>query len=676
MELPIPKKVQKLWDVWNLRGSVLLSLFLQVFLICFASCRQRSKNGFLLIVIWSAYLLADWIAAVAIGLITKSQGETCDHPKGNPDIYAFWASFLLLHLGGPDSITSFALEDNEFWIRHLFGLFLQVLGAFYSFFLTLPKNKLWPPTMLVFVVGIIKYTERTRAFYLASLDRFGVTALPKPDPGPDYKETAAIHSSMRSIHVPTRAGIMYIESAKLSVKGAPLKDLKEIQLLQEAYRLFEIFKGLIVGFFVSDGDRKSSRHSFLEADFRNAFRVVEYEFSFLYQVLHTKALVARGYILRPLCFTFIMGALIFFCLVEKHGFGKFEIGLTYALLVAAIILDSISLIKLAFSDWTLFVLDESWTNYIPKLFWERHRWSRLVFQYDMVSYCLDKHWRFPKLYKFARLLHATDFLDKIKIMWYSSSENVTEVLEEFIFEELKRKSTNARSLEDAMEACKQRGESALLGLDPSSYIKLKWSVGEHQYAESLVLWHLATEICWLELHKNSSQQISGDKKVCKILSDYMFYLLLMQPTMLSSVLGGNWYVILQDTCAEAQRYFQKNSISKNDLKSFEKLIKEKPKFRPAAVKGVESKSVFFDACILAQQLRNLEDKQWKLMSQVWMELVAHAAINCRPIIHAQQPSKGGELFSFIWLLMYHFGLGTNFSEQQEIAGTNMVAVKY
>ncbi|KAL5543366.1 hypothetical protein UlMin_007150 [Ulmus minor] len=661
MELPIPKKVQKLWDLWNLRGSVLLSLVLQIFLICFASFRQRSKNGFLLIVIWSVYLLADWIAAVAIGLITKSQGENCDHPKGNPDIYAFWASFLLLHLGGPDSITSFALEDNEFWLRHLFGLFLQVLGAFYSFFLTLPKNKLWPPTMLVFVVGIIKYTERTRAFYLASLDHFGVTALPKPDAGPDYNETAAIHSSMRSIHVPTRAGIMYIESAKFAVKGARLEELEDIQLLQEAYRFFEIFKGLIVGYFVGDSDRKSSRDSFLGAEYKKAFRVVEYEFNFIYQVLHTKALVSRGYILRPLCFIFILGALIFFCLVEKHGFGKFEIGLTYALLVAALILDSISLIKLAFSDWTLFVLDESWTNCIPKWILKRNRWSRLVFQYNMVSYCLDKHWRFPQLYKFARLLHATNFIDKIKIMWYSSSENVTEGLEKFIFDELKRKSEKARSLEDAMDACKQRGESALLGLDTSSYIKLKWSVGEYQYAESLVLWHLATEIC--------------DKKVCKILSDYMFYLLLMQPTMLSSVLGGNWYVILQDTCKEAQRYFNKNKISKNHMENLKIFLDEKPKFRPAAVKGVESKSVFFDACILAQQLRNLEDK-WKLMEQVWMELVAHAAINCRPIIHAQQPSKGGELFSFIWLLMYHFGLGTNFSEQEEIAGTKMVAVKY
>ncbi|KAL5543491.1 hypothetical protein UlMin_007275 [Ulmus minor] len=721
MELPIPKEVKKLWDVWNLRGSVLLSLFLQVLLVLFASLRQRSKGAFLLTLVWLAYLLADWVAAVAIGLITKSQGDICDHPKGNPDLFAFWASFLLLHLGGPDSITSFALEDNEFWLRHLFGLLLQVLAAFYSFYLTLPKNRLWPPTILVFVAGIIKYAERTRALYLASLDHFGVTALPKPDPGPDYEEAADVHSSMRSLQVPTSAGMVYNEYSKFSVEEASFKDLEEIKLLKEAYRFFQIFKGLIVGFFVSVSDRRSTRNSFLKADYRSAFRVIEYEFSFIFQVLHTKVVVARsktGYILRFICFSFILGASIFFYLVEKHGFGKFETGLTYALLVGAMVLDSISLVKLiAFSDWTLIVLKESWRKHIPKWILERKRWSRLVFQYDMISYCLDKRWRIPLLYKLAGLLHARGFLDKIKIMWYSSSENVTEDLEKFIFEELTRKSRDAGNLKDAMESCKQRGESALLRLKTSSYIKLKWSIGEYQYAESLLLWHLATQICCLAekssppaessspaglvdricelllsfgkricelllsvgkkilsvvgFHKNNP---SG-KRVCAVLSDYMFYLSVMQPAMLSSVLGGNWYVVFQDTCEEAQRYFQKHSISKNDFKSFEKLIKERPKFRPAAVKGVGSKSVFFDACILAQQLRGLENK-WELMDQVWMEMVGYAAINCRPIIHAQQPSKGGELFTFIWLLMYHFGLGTNFSEQEEIAGTKMVAVKY
>ncbi|MBA0862126.1 hypothetical protein Goshw_004800, partial [Gossypium schwendimanii] len=30
------------------------------------------------------------------------------NPEENSDLLAFWAPFLLLHLGGPDTITAFA----------------------------------------------------------------------------------------------------------------------------------------------------------------------------------------------------------------------------------------------------------------------------------------------------------------------------------------------------------------------------------------------------------------------------------------------------------------------------------------------------------------------------------------------------------------------------------------
>lgn len=139
MEIPIPNKFKKLWDVWDIRCCILLSLFLQAFLVSFASLRQRSKRTLLIFFVWSAYLLADWVAAVAIGIITQSQGNDCD-PRSwqNEDLFAFWSSFLLLHLGGPDNITSFSLEDNEFWLRHLFGLILQAsiqTSIFWSIFL-------------------------------------------------------------------------------------------------------------------------------------------------------------------------------------------------------------------------------------------------------------------------------------------------------------------------------------------------------------------------------------------------------------------------------------------------------------------------------------------------------------------------------------------------------------
>ena len=665
----------------------MLSLFLQAFLVLFASMRQRQKSTLLLTLIWAAYLLADWIAAIAIGLITQSQGEeeAYEHPnsKGmfDQDLFSFWASFLLLHLGGPDTITSFALEDNEFWLRHLFGLILQVLAAAYSYYLTLPKNKLWPPTLLVFLVGIIKYAERTRALYLASLERFGTTALPTPDPGPDYEEASMIYSS-RLLQFSTEEEMTAMMPSRLgNVSYDPDFDFEnittiqasdEMQLLRIAHKLFIKFKGLIVGFYLTTKEREFSKSLFLKkVDHKCAFRLIENELSFMFQVLHTKVVVLRqrmGYILRAFSFSSLVGALIYFFLVDKQGFGEFEIALTYALLIGAIILDSISAIKVILSEWTFIVLKKRCTKYVPEFISKRKRWSRVVFQYNMIDYCLNER---PWAHKLAGYIHASDLLDKIKVMYFSTSYKITDELQKFIFDDLKRKCQGTTTLREAMEACQQRGDAALMHSSLfASYIKLKWSISEFQYTESVLLWHIATEICCLD--DNEDERKKNNTRPCKILSDYMFYLLIMQPAMLSPVLG-NWYLVFQDTCAEAKRFFNKYSISEHN-NAVEKMKNVKTKFRPAAVKGIKSKSLFFDACILSQQLRKW-DNRWEVMDLVWLEFMCYAAINCRPIIHAQQPSKGGELLTLTWLLMNHFGLGMQFSEMDEQAASKMVAVK-
>ena len=203
MLLPIPNFVKKLWYAWNLRSCILLSLLLQAILLLFAFFRKRTRRKLLHGLIWVAYLLADWIAPVAIGLISKSEGIGCDGKGDNKDLLAFWASFLLLHLGGPDTITSFALEDNEFWLRHLAGLILQVLATAYILYQSLP-NKLCVPTIMVFCVGTINYVEWTHALFLASMNQFGCSVLPKPDPGPDFEEVMKMSSSMTLEQVETQ----------------------------------------------------------------------------------------------------------------------------------------------------------------------------------------------------------------------------------------------------------------------------------------------------------------------------------------------------------------------------------------------------------------------------------------------------------------------------------------
>ncbi|XP_059436854.1 uncharacterized protein LOC132169934 [Corylus avellana] len=396
MELPIANNVQRLWEAWNFRVCIILSLLLQALLVLASHFRKRTRSKLLLVFIWLAYLLGDWIAVFSIGLISKSQEDACK-PKGKEDLTAFWASFLLLHLGGPDTITSFSLEDNEFWLRHLIGLILQVLATAYIFYQSLSdQSKLWIPTTMVFAVGTIKYAERTRALYLASLSQFGGSVLLEPNPGPDYEEAIEIYSSMRSVQVPSHVEVMQTSDAgnpmdSLSTSeekclkpfGNPI-GLDDMQLLEEASRLFEIFKGLIVGLLLSSKERELSRDFILTRTATDAFRLIECELNFMYEVLHTKINVVRcqtGYMLRFVSFISILATLMVVSIEKPFVFrNKFDARLTYALLIGTLALEAISVLMLIFSNRTLIALKSSWRKFIPAILLKRRRWSRSVSQ--------------------------------------------------------------------------------------------------------------------------------------------------------------------------------------------------------------------------------------------------------------------------------------------------------
>ncbi|KAG0493177.1 hypothetical protein HPP92_006575 [Vanilla planifolia] len=58
--------------------------------------------------IWSNYLLANWLADFVLGQLSSITDN-----NSNNDILALWAPFLLLHLSGPNTITTYSIGDNE-----------------------------------------------------------------------------------------------------------------------------------------------------------------------------------------------------------------------------------------------------------------------------------------------------------------------------------------------------------------------------------------------------------------------------------------------------------------------------------------------------------------------------------------------------------------------------------
>ncbi|CAD6220526.1 unnamed protein product [Miscanthus lutarioriparius] len=141
------------------------------------SLRRRSTNMLLNFIIWIAYLGADLVAVYALGFLSRHEDITTgsDTLRGVHQLAFFWAPFLLIHLGGQDTITAFAIEDNFLWLRHLLNLIVQVTLAIYVFWKSIDQysHQLTASGIFVSVTGIIKYGERTMALMYGNLRNMG-----------------------------------------------------------------------------------------------------------------------------------------------------------------------------------------------------------------------------------------------------------------------------------------------------------------------------------------------------------------------------------------------------------------------------------------------------------------------------------------------------------------------
>lgn len=340
--------------------------------------------------VWSSYLLADWSANFAVGLISKNQGKELKpgDPLQDKKLMALWAPFLLLHLGGPDTITAFALEDNALWLRHVFGLVFQAIAGVYVVLQSLP-NSLWVIILLVFASGTIKYLERTTALYSASLDKFRDSMIQAPDPGPNYAKLMEEYKAKKEARLPTKIILIdepdkehrpkklehpskvFSDKKKESqhlpnaLPGERKKEnklgrekLHDLEIVQYAYKFFNTFKGLVVNLIFSFRERDESLEIFENLhDPEEALRIIEVELGFLYDALFTKIAILHtfiGSVSRLVAFGTLLAAFILFLKEPNkgHEFHPADVAVTYTLFIVGIALDIISVLLFVFSDWT------------------------------------------------------------------------------------------------------------------------------------------------------------------------------------------------------------------------------------------------------------------------------------------------------------------------------------
>ncbi|XP_052303330.1 uncharacterized protein LOC7457620 isoform X3 [Populus trichocarpa] len=654
----LPEEVLNLWNNWEIRGMVLLSLLLQTILIIFGSRRKTTRRIWIRILVWSAYLSADMVANVALGNLARSQGDSSgdSSEKANNSIQAFWAPFLLLHLGGPDTITAYSIEDNELWLRHLLGLGVQVGVAFYVFSRSWGSGILTFIAIPMFVVGIAKYAERTWVLWSSCSKSL---------------KNSSLSDFWRSYH---RTGI----------SETPLQDLQGKDLLQ-AYVFSYISKFMMQDLVPGISELISSRELISKNKADGAFKVVEAELGLVYDMLYTKAplIYSRaGIILRCISSLLSVTAFITFQVkIDKHDYSTTDIAITHLLFAAAVFLEFYAFLCLVLSDWTMIWLTDEGGNALTSALYSlirkltrSERWSRSISQYNLISSSFESE---P-----PECLESLG-IDEMMRQMHVHRKDLNGGLQGLIFRHLRKK---AQKIKEDFNVVDKNVTSKIIGqrgdgvLEREGLLRdYKWCTTEVEFSRSILVWHLATDICYRvdkDADKDGSN-VSKEYETSRCLSEYMIYLLVMRPNMLSKGFGDEGYLeTLRDLRRPKdeelqgliyQRTLRELWCPKNrgpDDDRYERAVRElrNSKSRGYDDRGFQSvwkteKSVLRGVERLARQLLRLESEaRRRMINEVWVEMVAYAAAQCPWKEHTHQLRRGGELLTHVSLLMLHLGL--------------------
>ncbi|XP_056173953.1 uncharacterized protein LOC130139953 [Syzygium oleosum] len=696
-----------LWEEWELRGVVFVSLTLQILLICLGNRRKYIRFASFWGVIWLFYLMADPVAIYALGIITnkltKLNSQSVD---ATTELHAFWAPFLLLHLGGPDTITAYALEDNELWLRHFLSLVTQTVVTFYIFLMAWTGPNISILTIVMIFAGLVKYGERVYVLWAASSEQFRDSI---PDPPPNYSKILDQQKLMeaegydvvphevievRDVIVENKVDGADLSSQEKNLNREQLYKRKQGELLA-ARGLVNIFQRLFADLLLSFEDHDTSKSVLKGKNFLAAFNIIEIELGIMYDLLYTKAKAIHtkwGFARRITGLVLICIVLVLFIRIKDQHYSVADLYLTFILLAVAIILEIYALAVLLFSDKTAcwLIKEKKFAIVLDVINWlqpltKRRRWSDHIAQYSLLSFAIkEKHLPCHQILEF---LHIDE---KVEKLFYKHHKKVTDDLKKLIMSQLTEMQPQGTT----------RGSRVLEKFNEMGK-NLKWSI-ELEFDQSILIWHIATELCYHSKNKYCIKSM----EMSECLSQYMLYILVMYPMMLPTGIGR---IKFRETYIEAMKLFDEFKSNKasedtedkapsNDrenIRGYKKYVMKcagfcagawrhinnwkkrklditsacnqlrnqvKTKVILTVAKGDRSKYVLFHGCRLASQLDEIEKREdrWKLISEVWVEMLCYAASNCKGSYHAQQLRRGGELLTHVWLMMAHFGLTDNF----------------
>ncbi|XP_020147618.1 uncharacterized protein [Aegilops tauschii subsp. strangulata] len=653
---------------WEIQAVVVASFSLQVILFFFAGIRRYNISPVLKVLLWLVYLFADFVAMYALGHMSSSLSKKS---SGENQLVAFWAPFLLLHLGGQDTITAYALEDNKLWLRQLLNMFLQVSGTTYVLYKYIIAGgaSFIPAAMLVLAAGVVKYGERIWAMKLASkggspfghrkdiLGRICSVETSPPSPPSNQNICRWIYDRFtKNKQFRTYAFLVTEAHALRHVLAKPLV----IDGNEKSYELDRRrSKMLIYRAHEYSWDDGKGGHPW-EMEKRNngdLYRAIEVQLALMYDVLYTKAGVVhkrRGQWIRAISLGSCFAALVVFTQSNRDGYSTPNIVITFTLLGGACALEVASLFKAIGSTWTYAILrNQGWIKLANAILFARHqlivvkdgRWSDSVGQYNLISFCVHNSKDCLKR-RIAKWIGVKVLWDKAQC---TKHPKLSSAVKDFVWGFLKS------YMFEIEEVDIQSGNWArrFSGFDFDQSQQLDWSLS-CEFHKSVLIWHIATSTF---LNHPAVQPEPVDKDMAEAvntLSDYMMYLLVRYPEILPKKPATR--DLLQETCSD----YAENMISSktyNVVDSHQIILDFKKGHK--LTHHSSGSDVLFKASILVGRMLNMElglKHKMKIFGKVWTEMLCYAATNASGGFHARQLSNGGEFLTHILLLSKHYSL--------------------
>ncbi|CAL5003480.1 unnamed protein product [Urochloa decumbens] len=631
------------------------------------------------LLIWVSYLGGDALAIYALATLFNRQKRLQHHASssvmnGSHDLEVLWAPILLMHLGGRMTISAYNMEDNELWLRHVGVTISQVTVTVYVFWTTWSPSadkRLFIAAIMLFILGIVRCFEKPLALKRASFNNLVTYFVPALMDEISTKKEVELEK--------------YIQDAKHFYVQRNNNQLDDFaQTLLEADTKFHTAPNKL---FVDYAYAYHDRHKMLICIClhpESAFKALREGLSKTFDLVYTKiwrhgndenwAISSNTFvdklsmILMGITTIFPVASIVLFQISHKEAYRGIDIKVTYILLYITYFSDLISvparLHISSFQRWSrsrpLFLQVNAIALYLVGL----PSFPFVKVQQHSLIGVLDAKEKNSFVASIAGCGKWCGFQDLLQRRWFGRSKDLyrqgKDITSLIITHAEDAWINSIEDVESYWNLCDSRGHWTLERNQCQEMVIL-WDSLEKPFDHSVLLWHLATDLCF------HCKGASVDAEPASLfISNYMMYLLCANTEML---LPGSRTSLFKDACN------QLNAILKGEddkhLTLTEKVISK-------ALKS--EKGYLHDAWVLAQELMQLPggadadadadddewNKMWKVIKGVWVEMLCFSAGRCRGYLHAKSLAYGGELLTYVALLMSNAGLETFADRQQRM----------